>query len=246
MTLFPFGEPVTRHPQERNEEAGDDATERTGAISGRWLYRVQDRYFAPERESMKLTHLGDALDHWKGSLIELIGGESVRVVPMLTDRDRWTEQHIETYARLLHLKPENILKKEAGDLFSSKTRGTYFRDLGQHDLFLDPDTGIAPDKKKEHVSPSEIAGLLSGSASRMLLIYQHASRKKNGLREKLNLLRSTEGLTGCGIFAYDSGAVAMVVISRNRERNQEASARLKCWLGPIAAKRTVEPSASKD
>jgi hypothetical protein len=145
----------------------------------------------------------------------------------------------------LHLKPEDVLKKDT--LFSSKTRHRYFCDLGEHDLFLDPDTGIAPDKKanKRHVRPSEIVCLLSGSTSRMLLIYQHASRKKGGLREKLDLLRSTEGLRACDIFAYDSGAVGMVVISRNRERSHRALARLKCWLGPLASARIVESPASK-
>lgn len=189
---------------------------------------------------MKLAHLGDALDHWKGSLIELIGEKRVRVVPMLTDRDGWTEQQIETYARLLHLKPKDVLKKDIH--FSSRTRRVYFCDLGEHDLFLDPDTGIASDEKakKEHVRLSEIAGLLPESGSRMLLIYQHASRKKDGLREKLNLLQSTEGLRGCDMFAYDSGAVSMVVISQNRERSVRALARLKCWLGPVASTRIIE------
>jgi len=193
---------------------------------------------------MNLDHLGDALDHWKGSLIELICTEGVRVVPMFTDRDRWTEQHIETYARLLHLRPEDILKKGERDLFSSKTRDTYFRDLGQHDLFLDPDTGIAPDDKdaeKEHIRTSEIAGLLSAGPSRMLLIYQHVSRSKNGLKKKLNLL--SKYLQGCGMFAYDSGSVSMVVISRERDRVQHAMVRLKCWLGPTVSMRIVEPSA---
>ena len=188
---------------------------------------------------MKLAHLGDALDHWEGSLIDLIGGKNVRVVPMLTDHDGWTEEQIEAYARLLHLKPEDILKRDIP--FSSETRHGYFCDLGEHDLFLDPDTGIAPDKKakKEHVRFSEIAGLLSASPSRMLLIYQHASRNNDGLRKKLNLLRSTKGLRGCNIFAYDSGSVSMVVISQDRERAQEALARLKLWLGSIASTRVV-------
>jgi hypothetical protein len=197
---------------------------------------------------MNLDHLGDALGHWKGSLIELICTEGVRVVPMLTDPDRWTEQHIETYARLLHLRPEDIFKKGDGDLFSSKTRDTYFRDLGHQDLFLDPDTGIAPDDKdaeKKHIRTSEIAGLLSAAPSRMLLIYQHASRDKDGLRKKLILVRSTNGLAGCEIFAYDSGAVGMVVISQNRERSHRALARLKCWLGPVASTRIVESPTSK-
>ncbi len=196
---------------------------------------------------MKLAHLGDAMDHWKGSLIELIGDKRLRVVPMFTDRDRWTQQHFETYARLLHRKPEDVLKKGKGNLFSSRTRHDYFCDLGKHDLFLDPDTGIASDKKakKEHVSPSEIAGLLSESRSRVLLIYQHASRKKDGLREKLKLLRSAEGLRGCNIFAYDSGAVSMVVISQNRQRSDEALARLKSWLGTVASTRIIKRSTSK-
>jgi hypothetical protein len=194
---------------------------------------------------MKLAHLGDALDHWKGSLIELIGGKNMRVVPMLTDHDGWTERQIKAYARLLHVKPEDVRKRDI--LFSSKTRHGYFCDLGEHDLFLDPDTGIAPDEKakKEHIKLSEIADLIKESPPRMLLIYQHSSRKKDGFGEKLKLLRSTERLKGCHIFAYDSGSVSMVVISQDCERAHEALARLKCWLGPIASTRIVELSTSK-
>jgi hypothetical protein len=192
---------------------------------------------------MNLVHLGDALDHWKGSLIELIGGKNVHVVPMFTDDKPWTEQQIEAYARLLCIRPEDVLKRDGR--FSGKTRTSYFCDLGEHDLFLDPDTGIAPDDKnakEEHIRTSEIAGLLSVAPSRMLLIYQHASRSKNGLKKKLNLL--SKYLPGCGMFAYDSGSVSMVVIGRDRDRVQQALVRLKCWLGPTVSKRVVEPSAA--
>jgi hypothetical protein len=149
---------------------------------------------------MNRAHLGDALDHWKGSVIEVISDKKLQVVPMLTDRDQWTQEDFETYARLLHRKPEDVLKNGEGDLFSSRTRHRYFRDLvnmtGEHDLFLDPDTGIAPDEKaqKQHVRPSEIAGLISQSRSRILLIYQHASREKDGLVKKLKLLRRADCL----------------------------------------------------
>jgi hypothetical protein len=191
---------------------------------------------------MRLQHLGDALDHWKGSLIELIGGKSVHVVPMFTDDKPWTEEQIDAYARLLRIRPEDVLKKDG--CFSGKTRTSYFCDLGEHDLFLDPDTGIAPNDKKaneKHVRSSEIAGLLSAGPSRMLLIYQHVSRSKNGLKKKLNLL--SKYLQGCGMFAYDSGSVSMVVIGRERDRVQHAMVRLKCWLGPTVSMRIVEPSA---
>ena len=78
---------------------------------------------SPE-EQMNLAHLGDALDHWKGSLIELIGGKNVRVVPMFTDDKPWTEQQIEAYARLLRIRPEAVLKRDG--CFSGKTRTSYF------------------------------------------------------------------------------------------------------------------------
>jgi hypothetical protein len=188
---------------------------------------------------MKLAHLGDALDHWKGSVIGLIGGKNVRVVPMFTDDNPWSEKQIEAYARILRLNPEVVLNKATP--FSGKTRHDYFSDLGEDDLFLDPDTGIAPDDKAktQHISFSEIAGLLPEANSRMLLIYQHASRNKNGLRDKLDLL--SEFLGGCEMFAYDSGSVGMVVISRDRDRVRQTLAGLKCWLGPAASTRIVEP-----
>jgi hypothetical protein len=186
---------------------------------------------------MNLAHLGDALDHWKGSLIDIIGGEDVRVVPMFTDQSPWTEQQIESYARLLHLDPRHVLKKDV--TFSAKTRHDYFRDTGEHDLFLDPDTGIAQKPKKQHIGCSEIAGLLPKTTSRMLFVYQHASRNKNGLKEKLHLLSKCLG--GCEMFAYDSGSVGMVVISRDSGRLQRTLAGLERWLGPIASQRIVKP-----
>ena len=179
------------------------------------------------------------MDHWKGAVIGIIRDEKLQVVPMLTDPARWTEEHIITYARLLHVRTDDILKKGKDDLFSNETRGSYFCDEGEQDLFLDPDTGIAPKKaRKEHVSFSEIAALLSKS-SRMLLIYQHGSRNKDGFRKKLEQLREADGLRGCHMFAYDSGAVSIVVISRNRERTDEARNRLNSWLGPVASTRII-------
>ena len=188
---------------------------------------------------MNLSHLGDALDHWQGSVIEMIRGEKLQVVPMLTDPARWTEEDIKTYARLLRVKPDDVLKKAKDDLFSDGTRGSYFCDFGEHDLFLDPDTGIAPQKAgKEHISCSEIAALISESKSRMLLIYQHASHEKDGPKKKLDLLRK-ECLRDSGMFAYDSGAVSMVVISRNRNRTDKALEQLKSWFSPVASMRIV-------
>jgi hypothetical protein len=47
---------------------------------------------------MNLTHLGDALDHWKGSLLKRFLSENLlqdfRVDAMLSDRADWTERDL--------------------------------------------------------------------------------------------------------------------------------------------------------
>jgi hypothetical protein len=189
---------------------------------------------------MNRKYLGDALDHWKGSVINIVAPQNLRVLPMRTDHRQWEQENLSAYSRLLGRKPKDILRMDR--IFSNKTREKYFSDLGNSDLFLDPDTGIAPDgrRQKKHISPCEIAHLLSSSRSRMLLIYQHASPNKNWIREKLRLLRSSPGLKHCGLFAYDSGTVAMLVISRDRKRVNKARARLESWLGPVASRRLTK------
>ena len=56
----------------------------------------------------------------------------------------------------------------------------------------------------------------------------------------MQLLQSAQGLSECGIFSYDSGAVSMVVISRNRDRTNKAQGCLKSLLGPIASTRIIK------
>jgi len=189
---------------------------------------------------MNLKHLGDAFDHWKGSVIELIGGKTLRVLPMFTDQKKWKPRQLSTYARLLHRKPGDILKQKV--TFSRKSRAGYFGNLGNEDLFLDPDTGILPDQNatKRHVKPSEIATLLEESGSRMLLIYQHSSHEKDGFSEKLKLLRRSDGLDSCFMFAYDAGTVSMVILSRSKNRVKKASKRIRSWLGPVGPARIIQ------
>jgi hypothetical protein len=49
--------------------------------------------------------LGDALDHWKGSLLSILSSKelikNVAVEPMITDVRPWLKQNLETYRRLL-------------------------------------------------------------------------------------------------------------------------------------------------
>lgn len=54
---------------------------------------------------MNLEFLGDALDHWKGSLFQsLCAGQVLHdfaVNPMATDQESWKEADFEVHARLI-------------------------------------------------------------------------------------------------------------------------------------------------
>jgi hypothetical protein len=188
---------------------------------------------------MNLKHLGDALDHWKGSVMDLVDDNNLRVLPMLTDQHRWTKNHFDVYAKLLRRKTNDILKKNV--LFPCQTRSDYFTGLPEYDLFIDPDTGIASDKnrKKEHISAAEIASLLPRSSSRLLMIYQNRFVMKE-MKETLKRVLAFEGLTEFHLFAYAAGAVGMVFISRSPKRIAEALTRLRSFLGPVASARIIQ------
>lgn len=189
---------------------------------------------------MNLKHLGDAFDHWKGSVLKLIPSQNLQIVPMFTDRRKWSQRHRIAYANLLQRKQEDIWRPTKQ--FSNETRGHYFDNMGDSDLFLDPDTGIASGKraKDSHLRVSEISSLLKKSKRRVLFIYQHSSRKKDWLTRKLETLRSTTDLKGSSMFAYDSGPVSMIIISMSKTRVGEARRRLRHSLGPISRSRIVK------
>src|SRR5579872_798805 len=102
------------------------------------------------REQMNLDYLGDALDHWKGSLFEYLRAKNLLrdfvVDPMATDRERWHEADFSLFARLLRIGPDQIIRHEASLL----ARAQYFAEIAPGgDIFLDPDTGIATSGSSE-------------------------------------------------------------------------------------------------
>ena len=73
----------------------------------------------------------------------------------------------------------------------------------------------------------------------MLLIYQHASHEKDGPKREAGPASKGVASEIASMFAYDSGAVSMVVISRNRNRTDKALEQLKSWFSPVASMRIV-------
>jgi hypothetical protein len=97
---------------------------------------------------MKLTYLGDAFDHWKGSVIAHLGRilHGLRIVPMFTDLlnagHPWTDELIAMYASLLQ-SPNGVVMSDRR--LDRDSRVGYFSDKrleGEFDLFLDPDRGL--------------------------------------------------------------------------------------------------------
>ncbi len=174
---------------------------------------------------MNIKHLGDALDHWKGCIIRLVEAHlhDLQVVPMFTDPDvvkTWSPKRLLLYAELLHVNASDILHRRRR--FVSADRESYFAELGgdKCDLFLDPDTGIAPRSgfDEQHIRPGDIAALLPDHATRVLLIYQHSSRETNWVDACLRRVVRHEPKRTCWAFAYGAGDASMVFVARTPGR----------------------------
>lgn len=126
---------------------------------------------------MNLRYLGDAFDHWKGSLFECLAGSGVLRAfvtdPMASDLYEWTEADYSVYARLLRIDVSLIIRHHV----TLNDRPGYFREIAHNgDLFLDPDTGVATGRvqnRHQYLYPREIRMLLDGSNDRLLMVYQH-------------------------------------------------------------------------
>lgn len=188
---------------------------------------------------MNLQFLGDALDHWKGSLFESLQKAQLlrdfAADPMVSDFDSWQEEDFKLLARLLRVMPNQIIRH----LIRLQNRAKYFAEISHRgDLFLDPDTGVATGRvKKAHVSPAEIVQLLDNSPERLLVIYQHVRAKSVAQRidEVMNSLKHAIGeFSAC---SYESGTVAMLFLARKPARIAEVVGHFQTFLGCHAAGR---------
>ncbi len=184
---------------------------------------------------MNLKYLGDALDHWKGSLFEYLDNAGVlrgfAVDPMTSDHPKWKKPDFSLYAQLLRVKNTQIIPRRSTTLYRRRYNGVTSH---SGDLFLDPDTGIATGpvtQKNQYIMPREIASLLPESTDRLLAVYQHVSRQKVSSRVGVVIDRLTEKIDGFGWCSYESGTVAMIFISRHPSRTQDVATVFKTLLG---------------
>jgi hypothetical protein len=183
---------------------------------------------------MRLDYLGDALDHFKGSLFRHLQRagllSNLSVDPMATDAERWNEDHYRLYCELLGVRAAHILKSR--ETLDAKGR----RDLGlpghDGDLFLDPDIGVLTGSQtpaRSYVRPEEVRRLLS--PSRVVAVYQHAWRagESEAVRQAIRAVTS-KGATAFAT-AYTSKQVAMLFFSTDSKRISGVVSSLCTWLG---------------
>jgi len=175
---------------------------------------------------MNLDYLGDALDHWKGSLLEFLRGEGalrdLAVDPMATDVSRWTAGDFAVFARLLRVQDDQVLRHN----FPLAVRSGYFGEVRHRgDLFLDPDTGIdtgglSPIAK--YVKPADIAFLLQRPRARVLAVYQHVRAQKTSERVNACMASVAREIPDLDWCSYESGGVAMLFFARDEPNRIQA------------------------
>ena len=186
---------------------------------------------------MNLGFLGDALDHWKGSLFKYLLEEEVlrrfAIDPMFSDQSSWAEKEKSIYARLMHVEERQLICHKH-DL---RNRCEYFREI-EHDgdLFLDPDTGVATGStfSKKHVRPQEVASLIKRHGNRLLVLYQHNARGKilrERVKEVLVAINSALGAFSWCSYESSSCAAAILFIARQFSRAHEVEKAFQKLLG---------------
>jgi len=196
---------------------------------------------------MNRDYLGDALDFWKGAMLDVVrasngGRRPVKVLPMFTGA-RWKRKDRDTYLALLRANDadlfDGLLSKN--DRVTKAERQAYFDafDAGGADVFLDPDTGIALSRATgQHVRVDEVAPLVS--IGNVVAVYQHrprGDRKGRWLRRYVNAFPADDGLK---LIGYESAQVGMLFVTRSRERAGRLRRALYQRLGPTAPDRVVE------
>lgn len=190
---------------------------------------------------MNLKFLGDALDHWKGSLFERLTATGVlhglAIDRMASDAAAWQPQDVQLFASLLRVGPSQIIAHQS----ALRDRSAYFAEL-RHvtDLFVDPDTGIFTGRGRatpEHISANEIGSLLDVAPGRIVAVYQHVRAKKVSVRVDEVLAHVRDEVGAFSWTSYESATVAMLFLSRTPARARQVLEACNAILGRHAAGR---------
>ena len=193
---------------------------------------------------MKLDYIGDALDHWKGSILEDLQKANLlrylTVDAMASDAESWVDDDWVLYARMLRICKQQIMSHQN---HLSNEHSVYIEEIiHKGDLFLDPNTGIAtcPVKKTsrpDYLLMSDLRKLLRHDDSRVIAVYQHVRGQQTRCRLNriVSDLQELDGSFVCG--SYESSVVAMMFLSRNVQRVEFITNHFRALLGRHADNR---------
>jgi hypothetical protein len=190
---------------------------------------------------MRLEHLGDALDHWKGSMLRQLTQEGLinapRVAPMLTDHEEWKPSHFRLYKN--HLGNFPILLRGRSVPTRHAAREDYFKAVQSgtpngSDLFLDPNTGLEPASRfdNNHLAIRELRDLCIDD--RVVLVYQQYS---GTLREQVERLRPR--LASLSSAFWTGEQVALAAESSRAARTGRIRTFWRALAGSMRDRRTV-------
>lgn len=172
-----------------------------------------------------IKHLGDTADFWKGGMIEDLESSGLlsdlAVDPMIADDAEWQSSTYALYQKLLRINKSQIIVHRKS---LQKNRGEYLNEITHRgDLFFDPNpnTGIrtSSGKPKEHyLLPVEIKHAVGHNSTRLVLVYQHASRDllRKRVIDVFNHVRKENPQIAC--CSYEAGNAAMVYFSISTSR----------------------------
>lgn len=172
---------------------------------------------------MNLRFLGDAMDHWKGSIIGRLSKmnmlDSLRADQIASDFSQWGEVDHALYANLLGISKSMLIQHEQ-PLWENRRK--YLEEILtiDGDLFLDPDIGISTNSQTgaKHLKASEVHAILDESPTRIVMVYQHirAQNTRERVIEVLDWVQEKGPDFSC--YSYESGTVAMLFFSRRTDR----------------------------
>ncbi len=225
---------------DRHEARVTHGTDRNGLS-----IRVRKSLLRNRGVTVNLAFLGDAFDHWKGSLFESLHGAGIirgfSVDPMTTDSGQWEQEDVALYARLLRIQRSQLIQHTVS---LADDREVYFAEIRHSgDLFLDPDTGVATSavrKPERYVTPAEIGQLLNAQSGRLVIVYQHVRAQHVAARvdSVLNTIGKEVGAISWS--SYESGTVAILFVSRESGRTTEVAGHFRSLLGRHANNRIRE------
>jgi hypothetical protein len=194
---------------------------------------------------MNLKYLGDALDHWKGSVFEILQKanllQNLQIDAMASDATEWKESDYKLFSKLLRVQRQQIIRHS---VYLDNARARYFFEIPRDgDLFLDPDTGfqtcrVNEKDQRKYLVPSELCALMEHNKNRIIMVYQHVRARptRERVEQVLDVLRNIQPEFSCA--SYESGTVALLFFSRiDRDRVKAIANYFYDFLGNHAKKR---------